>query len=174
MTEIQLVNKNDKIIGYGSRKICHKGTGLLHRAFSVFIFNKKGKLLIQKRSSLKKLWPYFWSDACSSHPKKGEVNITAAKRRLKEELGFTCRLKLLGKFQYQTDYKKAGAENEICSFFAGKYDGKIKPAKKEIVEVKWISLKKLRRDMEKNEKKYTPWLKIGVEKFKKDLTGLIK
>lgn len=174
MTEIPLVDKKDKIIKYEEKEKSHKIRGLLHRAFSIFIFNKNGELLTQKRSKFKKLWPLYWSDTCSSHPQKGQTIGRAAKERLKEELGFICRLKLLGKIRYSAIYKKIGSENEICTFFAGRYDGKIKPDPKEIAELKWMDFYELKRDMNKNSKKYTPWLKIAAKKFSGELINWIK
>ena len=82
-----LVDKYDNVLGYKSKAECHEGEGILHRAFSIFIFNDKNQLLLQKRSAKKLLWPLYWSNSCCSHPRKGENYETATHRRLKEELG---------------------------------------------------------------------------------------
>jgi len=168
VTKLLLVNKEDKIIGTESKEECHKGNGILHRAFSVLIFNKTNEILLTQRSKFKKLWPFFWDNTCSSHPLKGQSYIQAGQKRLKEELGFSCSLKLIDKFQYQASYKNIGSENEICALLIGEYNqGKIKPDSKEIADWKWLDLKKLQEDFEKNPQRYTPWLKIGLEKYLK-------
>ena len=84
-----LVNEKDEEIGYKTKSVCHFGEGILHRAFSIFIFNTKEQLLMQKRSSQKNLWPNYWSNSCCSHPRKGEKIESAASRRLAEELGLS-------------------------------------------------------------------------------------
>lgn len=164
MIKLLVVNKNDKIIGTETKEKCHRGKGILHRAFSIFVFNKN-QLLIQRRSKFKLLWPLFWSNSCCSHPRKGENSQDAAQRRLKKELGFTCPLKLVGSFQYQAQYKNIGSENELCSVFIGEYNGKITPNPKEVASWKWIDIKKLQKDIQKSSQKYTPWLKPGLKKI---------
>lgn len=164
-----VVNQKDQIIRTDTVEKCHKGKGILHRAFTVFIFNDKGQLLIQQRSKFKKLWPLFWETSCSSHPQKRENCLEVAKKRLKEELGIKCPPQFLTKFRYQAPYKKIGSENEICWLLVGKYNGKISADQKEINNWKWVSLKELAQDVKKtkNKNKYTPWLKIGLEKYLK-------
>lgn len=172
MTEVVLVDKNDKEIGLKEKIKAHSGKGILHRAFTILIFNNGGEVLIQKRSKDKMLWPLVWETSCSSHPGLGEDYITAGEKRLQEELGFTCKLKLVDKFQYQAPYKDGsasspqviGSENEICALLTGQYDGKVKPVPKEIAEHKWIDVSELREDIKKNPLDYTPWLKIAIEK----------
>src|SRR3989339_119662 len=95
-----LVDKRDNILGYEIKEKCHEGPGLLHRAFSIFIFNDKDELFIQKRSKAKLLWPRYWSNTCCSHPRIGESYIQGANRRLVEECGFGTELKYLSKFHY--------------------------------------------------------------------------
>jgi len=169
MRKIIIVNKKDEIIGYENKEKCHKGKGILHRAFSVYLFNNKGQLLIQKRSKLKRLWPLYWANSCCSHPRRNEDYIKAGERRLKEELGFTCSLKIVDKFQYRARYKRIGSENEICAILVGSYDynGKIKPNPKEVAGWKWVNPYKLKEDFRKNPDKYTPWLKIGLRRYLK-------
>ncbi len=165
MVKVVLVNEKDEEVGLENKKKAHLKEGILHRAFTIFIFNSKKQLLIQKRSKNKFLWPLSWEASCSSHPLPGEDYLTAAKKRLKRELGFSCKLKLLGRFQYQANYKNIGAEKEICALLIGKYNGKIKPNKKEIAEYKWVDLKELKKDLTKNPKKYAPWLKIALKYY---------
>lgn len=165
--KIILVNPRDKIIGFEGAECCHQGQGLLHRAFTIFIFNHKNQVLIQQRSRFKKLWPLFWETSCSSHPQKGETNLQAAKRRLKEELGIGCHLKFLGKFQYQVPYKKIGSENEVCSLLVGRSKKKFNHNSKEVVNWKWISLGGLKKDVGRRGKKYAPWLKPALMIYEK-------
>ena len=167
MKKLLLVNEKDEIIGFETKEKCHQGKGILHRAFSVYIFNKKGQLLIQQRSKLKPLWPLYWANSCCSHPRRNEEYIEAGERRLKEELGFTCSLRLVDKFQYQAKYKDVGSENEVCAVLVGEYSGKIKADSKEIADWKWVDVNKLQDDFEKNPDKYAPWLKIGLKRYSK-------
>ena len=167
MEKIVKVSENDEFLGVEDKIKCHEGKGILHRGFSILVFNKKNQLLLTQRSRYKKLWPLFWDNTCSSHPKKGESYIGAGKRRLREELGFSCGLREKGKFKYSVRYKNIGAENEICAILAGSIGNKkIKPNKKEIADWKWIDLKRVKVDIRKNSKKYTPWLKIGLKRIK--------
>jgi len=159
-----LVNKKNRTIGYANKDKCHQGKGLLHRAFTAFIFNNKGQVLIQKRSNIKKLWPLFWEASFSSHPRKGEKNLTAVKKRLKHELGPACQLKHVGRFYYQVPYKNIGSEHELCDVFVGsRCRGEIKPNPKEVVSYKWVGVGELKKDVVKNHKKYAPWLKPALK-----------
>lgn len=165
MVKLVRVNENDEEIGFENKLKCHLGKGILHRAFTILIFNLKNQLLIQKRSRNKLLWPLTWETSCSSHPLRNESYITAAKKKLKKELGFSCKLKILGKFKYQARYKNIGSENEICTLLMGRYSGKAKPSPKEIAELRWISIKELKKDLVKNPERYTPWLKIALKTY---------
>lgn len=162
---IILVDEQDNEVGLEEKIKCHLQQGILHRAFSVFIFNSKNELLLQKRSSKKMLWPLYWTNTCCSHQKHGEDFQTAGRRRLKEELGFDCLLKFLGKFQYQANYNNIGSENELCYVLSGKYNGQVKVDKNEIAEYKWIDFEELKKDVKKNPDKYTPWFKLELKKF---------
>lgn len=169
MEKIAIVNKNDRILGYKDKLKCHLGEGILHRAFSVFVFDDKNRLLIQQRSNKKPLWPLYWSNTCCSHPREGESYQKAAERRLKEELGFTCPLKLLAKFQYQAKYKNIGSEKEICAILVGRYKkgDKIRSDPNEVADWRWFDFKKLQRDIAKNPERYSPWFKIAIKRFRK-------
>jgi len=166
MEHVVLVNEDDKEIGLSEKIQAHLGNGFLHRAFACFVINKKGELLIQKRSREKMLWPLYWDNTCSSHPIKDESYEEAGARRLSEELGFTCQLKNVDKFTYQVNFNDVGAENEICAILTGNYDGELKPNPTEIAEYKWISLLELKKDIEKNAHEYTPWFLIAFERLK--------
>lgn len=168
MVKLVKVNKKDEEIGLEDKLKCHLGKGILHRAFTVLIFNSKNELLIQKRSKDKFLWPLVWEASCSSHPLRNESYIYAGKKRLKKELGFECDLKFLDKFQYRTKYKNIGSEYELCALLIGRYNGKVKPNKKEVADYKWIGLEQLKKDILKKPKEYAPWLEIALRRFKKN------
>lgn len=161
MEQVILVNENDEEVGLEEKVTAHLDTGKLHRAFVVFIFNDKKETLIAKRSDGKMLWPLFWDSACVSHPRKDESYEKAGERRLAEELGFSCELEVVDKFQYQEKYKNIGSENEVCATLVGSYTGKIEPNKEEIADFKWISLKDLQEDINMNGEKYAIWFKIA-------------
>jgi isopentenyl-diphosphate Delta-isomerase len=166
MDMLILVDAEDNISGYDEKENCHLIPTKLHRAFSIFIINSKGEMLIHKRSTLKDTWPGFWTNACCSHPRKEESLDNATQRRLMEEMGFTCPLKYLFKFQYRSDYDKKYGENEVDHVFIGFYDGTLKPDKNEIEEWKFIGIDTLQEDVKNYPAKYTPW-------FMKALPGVI-
>ena len=184
MKKLILVNKKDKVVGFETKEKCHQGKGILHRAFSIYLFNNKGQLLIQQRSKFKKLWPLYWANTCCSHPRQDESYVKAGERRLKEELGFSCFLKMVDKFQYQAKYKNVGSENEMCAVLVGEYNGKVKANPKEIADWKWVDIDKLQDDFKRNPDKYAPWFKIGLRRYlkmkekalknRKELNSLLK
>lgn len=163
-----LVDDDDNIIGYKTKEESHKGNGILHRAFSIFIFDDQNRLLIHKRSNSKKLWPLYWSNSCCSHPRQGENIEEAAHRRLKEELGIETPLKILFKFQYSANYKNVGSEREMCSVLIGKTNSQISPNKNEIAEWRFADIDELNNDMNSNPDKYTPWFKLEWERIRKE------
>ena len=121
-----LVDEADHGVGHLSKVLCHEGRGVLHRAFSLLIFNGSGELMLQKRSAFKRLWPLYWSNSCCSHPRGDETMEAAIHRRLYEELGLRCPLHFLFKFQYQAQFDETGAENELCSVFIGRSTDPVK------------------------------------------------
>ena len=165
MEKVVLVNKEDKEIGTEEKIKAHL-QGKLHRAFSIFLFNKKGELLIQKRAKSKYHSGGLWSNTCCSHPRPKENLKEAAKRRLKEEMGIETDLKKIFSFIYRA---KLGdlVEHEFDHVFFGRFDGRPKPNKKEVADWQWIKLTELQADIKKNPKKYTPWFKIILKKIKK-------
>jgi isopentenyl-diphosphate delta-isomerase len=158
--QLILVDSDDNEIGYSSKSECHKDLGLLHRAFSIFLFNSTGELLIQKRSIKKELWGQYWSNSCCSHPRKGEDLHEAAIRRVHQELSIECSLNFLYKFQYQENYSDRGSEHELCSVFYGLYDGTINCNENEIEDWRMISSTQLNEEIGQPNILYTPWLKL--------------
>lgn len=165
MEKLIVVNRQDKILGFKDKDVCHSLKGVLHRGFSVFVFNKKGKVLLQKRSQKKKFWPGLWSNTCCSHPRPRETSLQAGERRLKEELGFTCQLKYLGRFHYRAVYKNVGSENEICTVLVGKHNGKLNPNPKEVADFRWVQFEQLKQELKEKPEAFTPWLKKEVSLF---------
>ena len=163
-----LVDADDNILGYQDKLSCHFDDGVLHRAFSIFIFNSAGEVMMQKRSDQKMLWPMFWSNSCCSHPRKGESYEIATQRRLKEELGIETELKYLFKFQYQAKFKDVGSENELCSVYIGKSDEQISVNDNEIAEWKFFTIDELNQRLEKNSSAFTPWFKMEWERIQKE------
>jgi isopentenyl-diphosphate Delta-isomerase len=153
-----LVDAADHSVGCLSKIRCHEGRGVLHRAFSLLIFNGSGQLLIHQRARSKRLWPLYWSNSCCSHPRSGESMETATQRRLHEELGLTCPLSFLFKFEYQAQFDATGAEHELCSVFIGRCTDPIIVNNHEIVAWRWISLDSLQAELTAHgARKFTPW-----------------
>jgi isopentenyl-diphosphate Delta-isomerase len=155
-----LVDDADTILGYKSKAECHNGQGILHRAFSIFIFNDKGELLLQQRAEGKRLWPMIWSNSCCSHPREGESYEYATARRLEEELGLATKLAYLYKFKYHATWKDEGSEFELCSVYIGKSSDTPKVNPTEIAEWKFIGREELNKELEVNADAYSPWFKM--------------
>jgi isopentenyl-diphosphate delta-isomerase len=153
------VDKNDNELGFIDKAEAHDGRGILHRAFSIVIWNSAGKMLIQKRSPHKRLWANHWANACCSHPRKGERLEEASHRRLKEELGFDTELEEIFSFVYQATFEDKGSEYEYDHVLMGSYDGEVMPDPDEIAEYKWIQAEELQKDIEENPGVYAPWFR---------------
>jgi isopentenyl-diphosphate Delta-isomerase len=155
-----LVNDADVEVGYATRQRCHSGAGLLHRAFSVFLFSPHGDVLLQQRSRHKRLWPGVWSNACCSHPRRGETVDGAVQRRLREELALEAPVRFLFKFRYHAHYEEAGAENELCHVYAGPLVGQPAANSNEIAATTMMAAGALDRELAERPERYTPWLKL--------------
>lgn len=155
-----LVDSEDNQVGTCEKVDCHLGDGLLHRAFSVFLFNPAGELLIQQRSDQKMLWPMIWANSCCSHPRAGEATHDAALRRIREELGVTAELKFLYKFVYQARYGDVGSEYENCWVFFGNFDGQVNIDANEVADYRFVSPARLTTEIATNPDIYSPWLKL--------------
>jgi isopentenyl-diphosphate delta-isomerase len=155
-----LVDEADRGVGHLSKQKCHEGRGILHRAFSLLIFNGRGELLLQQRSASKRLWPLYWSNSCCSHPRSNETMEAAVHRRLHEEVGLKCRLHFLFKFQYQAQFDETGAENELCSVFIGRSGDCVKINTDEIHAWRWIDPEALQKEMAAGTGNFTPWFDI--------------
>jgi isopentenyl-diphosphate delta-isomerase len=158
--QLILVDDHDREIGFKGKADCHLGQGVLHRAFSIFVFNRSNELLLQQRSKSKMLWPGYWSNTCCSHPRRGEAMADAVMRRLKQELGFTCPLEYLYKFKYQAQYGAVGAEHELCSVYFGRYDGAVDVNVTEIAAWRFVGVEALERELSSAPETFTPWFKM--------------
>jgi isopentenyl-diphosphate delta-isomerase len=159
--QLILVDDHDREIGYKSKADCHLGVGVLHRAFSIFVFNGDNELLLQQRSPSKMLWPGYWSNTCCSHPRRGEVMADAVTRRLKQELGFSCPLEYLYKFKYQAQFGAVGAEHELCSVYFGRYDGPVDDVNvTEIAAWRFVGVAALETELKRAPETFTPWFKM--------------
>lgn len=160
-----LVDEHDQPVGSVGKLEGHLGEGQLHRAFSVFIFNRKGEFLLQRRSAGKMLWPLYWTNTCCSHPREGESYQEAGQRRLREEMGFSCPLEYIGKFAYQARYQDIGSENELCSVLVGRYDGPVVANPEEAAEYAWVDFALLKERVAAHPEEYTPWFRLELERF---------
>jgi isopentenyl-diphosphate Delta-isomerase len=163
-----LVDTGDNILGYENKNSCHDGDGILHRAFSIFIFNSKNELLIQRRSPDKRLWGGYWSNTCCSHPRQGELYEESTVRRLKEEIGLDTPMVYLYKFRYQAAFGDEGSENELCSVYIGKTDRTPQINITEIEDWKYISREDLNKAVRRNPEEFTPWFKMEWDRLQKE------
>jgi isopentenyl-diphosphate delta-isomerase len=155
--ELILVDIEDNEVGYRSKADCHDGPGELHRAFSLFLFNNDGELLLQQRSAEKRLWPGYWSNSCCSHPRRGETLPIATMRRLRDELNTAAALEYVYQFCYQARFSEAGSENELCHVYLGRIDGDIRPNDSEIESIRFILAKDLDEKLAAQPQQFTPW-----------------
>lgn len=163
MEEVVLVDERDNAIGTSEKLAAHK-EGQLHRAFSIFLFNSKGKMLLQQRALDKYHSGGLWTNACCSHPRPEEETIEAAKRRLKEELEITTELSFLFSFQYKTGFENGLIEHELDHVFVGTTDELPALNPDEAMDYKYIATDELLIDVRKHPNNYTFWFKEIVEK----------
>ena len=164
MTEyIIRVDEFDHELGSIEKLEAHK-KGILHRAFSILVFNSKNQLLLQKRNRNKYHSPGLWSNTCCSHQRIGETLQEAIARRLVEEMGFTCELEEIFHFVYRTEFDNHLMEHEFDHVFVGYYDGEISINEDEVERFKWVTLEELKEDMRTNPQLYTFWFKILMDR----------
>ena len=167
-TEVILVNEIDEALGSMEKMEAHQ-KGLLHRAFSIFIFNKKGELLLQQRASGKYHSAELWTNTCCSHPAPGEDILSAAHRRLREEMGFDTELDFAFNFIYKTDFDNGLIEHELDHVFIGNYEGAILPNKEEVKDYCFMKIPSILESMQQRPMKYTSWFKIALPKLATEL-----
>ena len=159
-----LVDEKDKQIGIGEKLETHR-LAKLHRAFSILIYNTKGEMMLQLRAKTKYHGGGLWTNACCGHPRPGETVEQAASRRLKEEMGFECKLEKMFDYIYKVPLDKGMHEHEFLHVYKGIYDGVPKLNPEEADGWKWISMRDLKEDTKKNPENYTPWFKLSLERL---------
>ncbi len=155
-----LVDADDRPIGLRDKQSCHMGRGALHRAVSVFLFDKELRLLLQQRQSDKLLWGGYWSNSCCTHPFFNEAPHAAAQRRVREELGLNADLEFVYKFEYRAEWKPNLCEHELCSVFVGVVATNPVINETEIQAWRWISPELLDAKLAEDSSEFSPWLKL--------------
>ena len=158
--DVILVNERDEAIGAMEKMEVHR-KGLLHRAFSVFIFDSKGRMLLQQRAAVKYHGGLLWTNACCSHPYPGEEVGAAATRRLEEELGFTTKLEKIFTFSYHAEVENGLVEHEFDHVFAGSYEGHIHPDKDEVAQYRYENMAAIREAIDERPAEFTSWFRIA-------------
>src|SRR5215207_2015722 len=161
--QLILVDASDRELGVGEKMEVHRA-GALHRAFSVFIFDGAGRLLLQKRARGKYHSGGLWSNTACGHPRPGETTRAAARRRLREEMGFDCELREAFEFVYRAELDGALVEHEYDHVFVGTHAGEDPaPDDSEVEDWRWVSMEELRRCLREEPERYSYWLKAAVE-----------
>lgn len=167
--QVILVNENDEKIGLMPKMEAHE-KGVLHRAFSVFIFNESNQLLLQQRAFGKYHSPGLWTNTCCSHQRDGETSLEAGTRRLKEEMGFTALLRETTTFIYKAPFDNGLTEHELDHILIGNYSGLPEINEDEVASWKWMTLEAVKQDIAIHPEQYTAWFKIIFEKFYQTLS----
>lgn len=171
--DVILVDAYDNPVGTMEKIEVHR-KALLHRAFSVFIFNEKKELLLQKRAANKYHSAGLWTNACCSHPQPGEDILTAAESRLREEMGISARLKKAFEFTYKAAFDNGLTEFEYDHVFVGNYTGEVRPSIEEVSDYCYKTAVDIRQSIQTHPEKYTEWFKIAfpmLEKYLKQTAG---
>lgn len=159
-----LVNENDEKIGLMPKMEAHE-KAVLHRAFSVFVFNAKNELMLQQRAAHKYHSPLLWTNTCCSHQRDGESNLEAGKRRLFEEMGFVTELEEVTSFIYKAPFDNGLTEHELDHIMIGHYEDEPKINPDEVEAWKWMPLEDVKQDVKNHPELYTEWFKIIFEEF---------
>lgn len=170
MSQVILVNEADEAIGVMDKMEAHE-KAVLHRAFSIFIFNSKGEMLLQQRAYDKYHSAGLWTNACCSHPQPEEEVGDAARRRLVEEMGFETDLKKVFSFQYKTAFDNGLTEHEIDHVFVGQYEGAIKADPAEVADYVYKSIQEIKQSIAAEPHLYTSWFKIAFPRLESYLAG---
>ncbi len=166
--QVVLVNENDEKVGLMPKQEAHE-KGVLHRAFSVFIFNSKNELLLQQRALHKYHSPGLWTNTCCSHQRDGETTKDAGKRRLFEEMGFATELKETTSFIYKAPFDNGLTEHELDHILMGNFEEAPNINEDEVASWKWMDLEEVKKDIQANPDIYTAWFKIIFDKFHQHL-----
>ena len=161
---VVLVDEHDNQVGLMPKMEAHE-KAILHRAFSVFVFNDQGELMLQQRAATKYHSPLLWTNTCCSHQRDGETSLAAGKRRLQEEMGFVCDLTEVFQFVYKAPFDNGLTEHELDHVMIGTYNGEPNVNPEEVASHKWMSLEDVKNDMEDNPQQYTAWFKIIFKEY---------
>lgn len=161
--QVILVDEQDQEVGTEEKIKAHR-EGRLHRAFSVFIFNPAGEMLLQKRSRRKYHSGGLWTNTCCSHPRPGEAVEDAAKRKLRQEMGIRCRLQKAFTFLYKAPFENGLTEHELDHVFIGQYSGKVEPNPEEAEGWVWADPKEIAKDLKLNPQRYSAWFRLAFER----------
>ena len=165
MTEqVILVDETDNQVGVGEKLETHQ-QGKLHRAFSIIIFNSKGEMMLQQRAKSKYHCGGLWTNTCCGHPRPSEDLLDAMKRRLQEEMGFTCDLTKMFEYRYTVKFDNGLTENEFLHVYRGTFDGNPVVNPEEADDWNWISLQNVREDVKNHPDRYTHWFKLSLERI---------
>jgi isopentenyl-diphosphate delta-isomerase len=171
--EVILVDEDDNPMGFETKLRAHEDGGKLHRAFSVFIFDRAGKMLLQRRAKRKYHFGSLWSNACCSHPRRGEKLTDAVRARLQQEFGFSTEMEEIFSFVYRASDAQSGlTEYEFDHVFYGEFNGEPRPDPDEIEDWKWVDPTELTADLEINPHDYTPWFRIAAPRVIESLPSL--
>ncbi len=168
-----VVDEENRVLGHRSKAECHEGEGILHRAFSVFLFDDEGRVLLQQRADGKRLWPLYWSNSVCSHPRRGETEGDAARRRVEEELGVGASLEFVYRFQYHARYDDHGSESELCAVYVGRAEGPVRPNETEIASWRWVTPPELDRWVAREPEAFTPWFRMEWSRLRGDLADRV-
>lgn len=162
--EVILVDQDDRQLGVMEKLAAHQA-GVLHRAFSVFLFNSKNELLLQQRALDKYHSAGLWTNTCCSHPRPGEDAQNAAQRRLREEMGMSCDLTFVSKFIYKTHFDNGLFEHELDYMYIGQSD--ILPILNphEANDFKYLGFEQIENDIKAKPEQYTVWFKLALPKI---------
>jgi isopentenyl-diphosphate delta-isomerase len=164
--QLILVDEQDQPVGTCEKMEAHR-QGLLHRAFSVFIFDAQGRMLLQQRALSKYHSGGLWTNACCSHPFPEEDNLAAASRRLQEELGFTTSLRKVFDFYYKAEFDNGLTEHEFDHVFVGQYEGALEVNPQEVMDYCFLSLDEIENQLTTRPDRYTEWFKIAFPRLRR-------
>jgi len=165
MEFVILVDEQDNAIGTMEKQQAHV-EGVLHRAFSIFIFNSEKKLLLQKRASSKYHCGGLWTNTCCSHPRENETVLDAANRRLEEEMGMSCNLQSIFSFVYKAEFENGLTEHEFDHVFFGESNSTPTLNREEVEDFRYVGMEELQIEINENPAHFTPWFLIALNRVK--------